>query len=209
MIEASVFLLTVTAVWFICARNGERYNWFVRHFLSGLIALLAATATTAVAATSAGGAVFGYVVDGLLLYGAWMVWSGRVIPAAAPNDSRPAMQLPDRQAPMHSDTPAASASVPRRAPPKKRRHERSEHLDVVMFRYRDREGSETERTVNVTGMDEEKFEGWCHARRAPRTFRLDRVRGRVTSIETGEVRSAHAWMRALYNDPRNRGVSDY
>lgn len=209
MIEASVFLLTVTAVWFIGARNGERYNWFVRHFLSGLIALLAATATTAVAATSTGGAVFGYVMDALLLYGAWLVWSGRVRQPAETKEAAPAAQTPERQAYIRADAPVASGSMSRPVPPKKRRHERFEHLDVVMFRYRDREGSETERTVNVTGMDEEKFEGWCHARRAPRTFRLDRVRGRVTSIETGEVRSAHAWMRALYNDPRNRGVSEY
>lgn len=82
-------------------------------------------------------------------------------------------------------------------------------FDVIRFEYKGREDfAHLQRTVEVTGMDKTYFEGMCRARQSERTFRFDRVRGEVVSMETGEIYpSAAEWRDEYIDDPRNRGVS--
>lgn len=82
-------------------------------------------------------------------------------------------------------------------------------FDVIRFEYRGREDyAHLQRTVEVTGVNDTYFEGMCRARQGERTFRLDRVRGEVVSLETGEIfQSASAWRDAHIHDARNLGVS--
>lgn len=86
---------------------------------------------------------------------------------------------------------------------------RSEHLDVIRFKYKGRDDYiASSRSVDVSGVDDRYLEGFCQLRRDVRTFRLDRIKGEVVSLETGEVfESADAWLAANIGSSRNKGVS--
>lgn len=64
-------------------------------------------------------------------------------------------------------------------------------LGRVEFDYYDRDGDKTRRIVDVDRVYYEAgngyFDGFCNARKARRTFRMDRVAGSVVDHETGEV----------------------
>lgn len=72
-------------------------------------------------------------------------------------------------------------------------------LDVVRFRYCDRNGQETERTVEVyTGKRLDYFRGHCRLRGKERMFYFSRIIGdEVVRLETGEVMSIEGWRRYL------------
>lgn len=59
------------------------------------------------------------------------------------------------------------------------------------FSYRDSELNYTQRTVNVSHIAEQGhqtyLEGYCELRQDIRTFQTDRIRGKLTDMETGEV----------------------
>lgn len=85
----------------------------------------------------------------------------------------------------------------------------NECLDVICFKYEGRDDYiALSRSVDVSGVDGRYLEGFCQMRRDVRTFRLDRIKGEVVSLETGEVfASADAWSAANAASPRNKGVS--
>lgn len=77
-------------------------------------------------------------------------------------------------------------------------------FDVVV-RYRDAAGIETDRTVTVQafhiadaegGTTIQAFDGWCHMRRAERTFRLDRIRQLADPTTGKPVANPAAWLLA-------------
>lgn len=82
-------------------------------------------------------------------------------------------------------------------------------LDVIRFKYKGRDDARPrEREVRASGVDRSYIEGLCMTRCDIRTFRLDRVKGEVVSLQTGEIfPSAEAWRDERTGDPRNRGVS--
>lgn len=86
---------------------------------------------------------------------------------------------------------------------------RSALLDVIRFKYKGRDDYiALSRSVDVSGADGRYLEGLCQMRQDVRTFRLDRIKGEVVSLETGEVfASADAWYAANASSPRNKGVS--
>jgi len=73
--------------------------------------------------------------------------------------------------------------------------------NTFVFTYRKHDGTESRRTVRVErhGFDgsSKYVEGHCSDARASRSFRLDRVQGRVTVMETGELISAGEMYRRL------------
>jgi hypothetical protein len=96
-----------------------------------------------------------------------------------------------------------------RAKAEKNSAARSAHLDVIRFKYKGRDDYIAHsRSVDVSGADGRYIEGFCQTRRAVRTFRIDRIKGEVVSLETGEVfETADAWRTANIGSPRNKGVS--
>lgn len=67
----------------------------------------------------------------------------------------------------------------------------SELPATFRFTYVDRDGDPSERTVDVRHISQKDdatyLEGFCHKRSADRTFRTDRILGRLMNVETGEV----------------------
>lgn len=76
-------------------------------------------------------------------------------------------------------------------------HDPGWRIDHVTFRYRDINGHMTDREVFVQFADREHFKGFCQSRQATRTFRYDRVVGKVVSLETGELMTMRAWRRNI------------
>lgn len=70
-------------------------------------------------------------------------------------------------------------------------------LDSIRFHYLNAEGKFSDRRVVVRVLDDEYFQGICQSRRALRTFRLDRVVGKITSEDTGEVDDAFGWAETV------------
>lgn len=67
-------------------------------------------------------------------------------------------------------------------------------LCSIAFDYEDASGQWTERTVTVHSVSRIHIKGECHARRAERTFRLDRIMSDITDIETGEILDIDEWV---------------
>lgn len=64
----------------------------------------------------------------------------------------------------------------------------------IRFAYQSHETGDSDREVTVhkviskgRGNSSTYFKGYCHMRREPRTFRLDRIKGKVTDTATGEM----------------------
>jgi hypothetical protein len=60
-------------------------------------------------------------------------------------------------------------------------------LGLIEFTYEDSEGAITSRKVTVHSVTHTYLKGKCHARKAERTFRLDRIVGDIIDLETGEL----------------------
>lgn len=75
---------------------------------------------------------------------------------------------------------------------KKRRAAKPARI-VIEFSYKNRAGVESRRRLDVISVGEDHFEGYCHLAQAMRTFAIDRVRGKVTDMETGDMMSARKW----------------
>ncbi|MGS0943736.1 WYL domain-containing protein (plasmid) [Pseudomonas luteola] len=60
-------------------------------------------------------------------------------------------------------------------------------LGLVEFTYEDSKGAITSRKVTVHSVTHTYLKGKCHARKAERTFRLDRIIGDIVDLETGEI----------------------
>lgn len=70
------------------------------------------------------------------------------------------------------DVPAGSVQIPTR---------------TLHFSYRDGQGDESTREVDVSHVSPRSFTGWCHLRGEVRTFRWDRVHGELMDMHTGEL----------------------
>lgn len=64
----------------------------------------------------------------------------------------------------------------------------------IRFAYQSSESGDSDREVTVhrvvskgRGNSSTYFKGYCHMRREPRTFRVDRIQGKVTDTSTGEM----------------------
>lgn len=77
-------------------------------------------------------------------------------------------------------------------------YSRAELLEVA-FSYIDAAGNFTQREVTVNQVTGTYVKGWCHERRAARTFRLDSIIQDVTLLSTGEVISVNDWARVVRN----------
>lgn len=90
-------------------------------------------------------------------------------------------------------------------PPKVKRRQKQQNpnritgnrLDAIRFSYLNADGEFSDRRVVVRVLDGEYFQGVCQARRALRTFRLDRVVGTITSEDTGEIADPQSWARSV------------
>ena len=106
---------------------------------------------------------------------------------------------------------AQPAQVPSSAKKKSKGGPRGEAGDVdeIQFSYPKRDGlGYVTRKVSVWAVDADYMEGCCHARQGKRTFSLRRIRGKVTSLRTGEVQRIGRWASAMRLLPNNRIVTD-
>ena len=82
-------------------------------------------------------------------------------------------------------------------------------VDEIQFSYPRRDGlGYVTRKVSVWAVDTDYLEGYCHTRQGKRTFSLRRIRGKVTSLRTGEVQRIGRWASAMRLLPNNRIVTD-
>ena len=104
-----------------------------------------------------------------------------------------------------------AAPVPPHTKKKSKREFRGEAADVdeIQFSYPSHHGfGYVTRHVSVWAVDAEYLEGHCHARQGKRTVSLRRIRGKVTSLRTGEVQRIGRWASAMRLLPDNRFVTD-
>lgn len=94
--------------------------------------------------------------------------------------------------PVRTEVVAAKPRAKRAA-----RKPRSTSIDQVLINYRDSMGFESEREVTVHSLDDFYLKGFCHVRGAIRTFRIDRIKGSIVRIETGEVLALEEWQAEL------------
>lgn len=106
------------------------------------------------------------------------------------NAQRKAAKLPTNE-------PIKPAKKPKIIPePKSRAIRTGWELCRVAFDYEDSNGDWSTRQVTVHSVTSTYIKGECHDRQAERTFRLDRVQGDITDLDTGEILGARAWARA-------------
>ena len=79
--------------------------------------------------------------------------------------------------------------------PKSRAIRTGWELCRVAFDYEDSNGDWSTRQVTVHSVTSSYIKGECHDRRAERTFRLDRVQGDITDLDTGEILSSDVWAK--------------
>lgn len=66
--------------------------------------------------------------------------------------------------------------------------------DEIQFSYPNRHGTGyVTRRITVWAVDADYLEGYCHAGQGKRTFSLQRIRGKLTSLTTGEIQSVARW----------------
>ncbi|MBZ0126418.1 MAG: hypothetical protein K8F32_08620 [Rhodocyclaceae bacterium] len=80
-------------------------------------------------------------------------------------------------------------------------------IATITFDYLDAKGNRSHRTVDITAVDREYFEGYCHKALDTRTFVIGRVRGKVLVCDTGELLPAKQWAAGARRDPRNGVVT--
>ena len=71
--------------------------------------------------------------------------------------------------------------------------------NMITFTNKDSEGEVTDRIVKVFGFEVTEQGAWyangfCHSAWARRTFRMDRIIGTITEMETGEILSVPDWL---------------
>lgn len=104
-----------------------------------------------------------------------------------------------------------AVQVSPRTKKKSKREFRGEAADVdeIQFSYPDRQGpGYVTRHVSVWAVDADYLEGYCNARHGKRTFSLQRIRGKVTSLRTGEIQRIGRWASAMRLLPNNGNVTD-
>lgn len=74
---------------------------------------------------------------------------------------------------------------------------------MIEFDYVDARGKKSRRSVDVSAVDAEYLEGFCHEAQATRTFVIGRVRGKVLDLLTGELLTPKRWAAQARKDPHN------
>lgn len=80
-------------------------------------------------------------------------------------------------------------------------------LAEIEFDYVDARGKKSHRRVDVSAVDGEYLEGFCHEALATRTFVIGRVRGKVLDCSTGELLTPKRWAAQARKDPKNSVVN--
>lgn len=119
----------------------------------------------------------------------------REIIAQAKKDARAEAKRIIREAREREQAKKQAKREAERAKKEAEKAEREEMLarrpEMVSFTYLNADFVLTERTVEITSAYEDHGEmyirAYCHLRAARRTFRLDRIRGDVVNVLTGEV----------------------
>lgn len=221
MFEAIPTFVTLVGLWYAGAAGGKRQgrNWFVRNLLSGLIACIAAFVVFFAMISGGFAAVIGFALAAAAAVIAW-----KTPPAAAPvagptthtfqprratedevaaaeaarvrslNALKAATQARARD--LKGATPMSAAGTERIGPAELPR------LPItIRFRYMDRDGDVTVRTVDARAAStdgvNDYIEGLCHKSGKPRSFRVDRVISDITIMETGELFDPDAWFAAI------------
>lgn len=71
-------------------------------------------------------------------------------------------------------------------------------VDEIQFAYPDSQGTGyVTRHVSVRAVNADYMEGYCHTKRATRTFYLQHIRGKVISLRTGEIQRFETWANAM------------
>lgn len=81
-------------------------------------------------------------------------------------------------------------------------------LETIQFKYEDRNQDYSIRTIDVFSSDFSYFTGYCYQRKAMRTFKIERVKGFVTVVQTGEIMNPHQWAHVIYSHPKNNNEVD-
>ncbi len=180
--------------WFSLSRwLSQRFKaWhFAVHAFSFVVGFAAAFGALGLAAFVIG--VESLRDGGLLLAAVFLTpfvyfWYRSRLPATVPASTTAATVLPAAivaTPPLPTRPPSAASS--KAAPP-----ESTLTLPHVFgFTYEDRDGVPAKRTVDVFGVSTNArytyIEGFCRDRMADRTFRVDRIAGDLTDMETGEL----------------------
>lgn len=80
-------------------------------------------------------------------------------------------------------------------------------FETITFDYVDAQGERSHRTVDVTAVDDEYLEGFCHMAQAERTFVIGRIRGKVFVDDTAEVVAPKKWAAEARRNPLNGVVT--
>lgn len=80
-------------------------------------------------------------------------------------------------------------------------------FETITFDYVDSHGERSHRTVEVTAVDDEYLEGFCHKAQAERTFVIGRIRGKVMVDDTAEVMAPKKWAAEARRNPHNGVVA--
>ncbi|MBZ6064666.1 hypothetical protein LA374_00340 [Aeromonas schubertii] len=76
-------------------------------------------------------------------------------------------------------------------------HYSREELLEIAFSYIDSNKNYTQREVSVKQITDTHIKGWCHERKAIRTFRIDSIILDVTLRSSGEVIPLNSWVKAV------------
>lgn len=83
------------------------------------------------------------------------------------------------------------------------------NVDEIQFSYQNRQGlCYVTRHVSVWAVDADYLEGYCQTRQGKRTFSLKSIRGKVTSLRTGEIQRIGRWASEMRLLPNNGSVTD-
>jgi len=152
----------------------------------------------------------GYLLIGLVLF-----WIGKTMLNGFREGSKPEKKMRTGQrAPREREAPGRSSNQPNEDAWEGSFWEARQNLGIaatLRLRYRDGEGRESSRDVEVRAFDPSTpsglMIGHCRMREATRTFRLDRILD-CTDLETGEVvRDTRAWLLERYK-ATPKGLAD-
>lgn len=175
------FFGTVIGLWRRVAVNLEAQGrgWYFRNLIAGTTSLFLGIVVLLFAtADSAIASVIGFALAVGCAAAPW--W-----PAESSATKTPAPAMPD----------ITTAST------------ESDVISTITFDYIDARGNESHRTVEVTAVDDEYFEGLCFTAGETRTFVIGRVQGKVMDVSTGEMLTARKWAAQARKHPLNGIVS--
>ncbi|PKO49029.1 MAG: hypothetical protein CVU31_02605 [Betaproteobacteria bacterium HGW-Betaproteobacteria-4] len=194
-------LLCIVLTWIRTARQlaAAGKGWLARNFIAGFGAL----AVGVILAFMLLGDVNGWTLAGWLLVAGVIMAFREPVPGAAATDTVPAIAVG------FALSPTAQAIYDASDEPHEdlqRWHDKAERrcpIADIEFDYRNAQGADSHRRVDVEAVDREYFQGHCHKADATRTFVIGRVRGKVLDRETGELLAPKAWAAAARRHPLN------